>query len=400
MECVKCGQKIIETNYPFETIDGKVCSECAKHYIKCYDCNDYYHEDEITLMDNINICDNCIDNWETCEECGEVEHVEDMEFSGVENTWYCENCYTDMFLLCSDCGEEIRRNDVLEGLDLEPYCEECWSEHFTRCCRCNEEMNRDEARYNDFGEPFCSDCFRPSGVMEYHEFEDWNFYRTLKDERNPRFYGIEMEIEIRDDMESAVDKVEETFDDLAVMEEDSSIENEGFEIITHPMTYKYLKKHKIPEKFGEITGECKGFHTNECGCHIHFSRNTISDLTLAKFLLFFAKNKPMIRDIAERDETTYWGHELKENAFNKVKKGHKDKYEAVNLKHADTIEVRIFRANLKPERIYKNIQFIESLIQFCQESGLNDLYSLKYQKFLKQNKKQFKEVYEYVHNNH
>ena len=399
--CTECDEYHLIDSLT-ETVDGSVCQDCLINYILCGECNEYIHENNVFWINVKPLCQDCLDeHYSMCSHCTEYFHND--ELTETYDGDICQDCLNEDFIECVYCHEYILYDNIRHDTDNDPCCEECFNERFIICEECDSVIDVDEECVQN-GCILCEDCYNSSShgeVLSYHETNiDWRFHG---DPKNNRFYGVEVEIETRNSTRDAVGKIREYFDpDEASLMEDGSIHEEGFEIITHPASLQIVKS--FAKSFSNISDECKGYHAKGCGMHIHFSRKSITTLTLAKFMLFFANNTEFIEFIAQRaapseEETQYWKHEKQGETTKKIKHPQdSNRYTAINLQNEHTIEIRIFQSNLRSERIIKNIEFVESLIKFCENTSLQDLHKKNYTKFVEQNHKTYKELYTYVFN--
>jgi hypothetical protein len=62
-------------------------------------------------------------------------------------------------------------------------------------------------------------------------------------------------------------------------------------------------------------------------------------------------------------------------AVEKSKKTATDRYKAINLCNRDTVEFRFFRGTLKRDTIIASIQWVDTIIRYCRNTPLKDLFS-------------------------
>jgi hypothetical protein len=73
------------------------------------------------------------------------------------------------------------------------------------------------------------------------------------------------------------------------------------------------------------------------------------------------------------------------------------RYLAVNEDNARTIEVRIFAANLRPERVLKNLEFLESLILYCESTSAVYVTSVEqYVAYVASNRKHYRNLWAFM----
>lgn len=160
---------------------------------------------------------------------------------------------------------------------------------------------------------------------------------------------------------------------------DSSIGEAGVELITLPYTLanhksdKYVPWKKVLYDLRQCAKSGKG--TTQCGMHVHINRRALSHLQIGKMLV--AINAPEMQElivtIAQRNETSY-SHRY----FKKVSEGGKligTHTDALNVSnHKGTVELRIFRGNLRYERVMKNLEFAEALCMYALDQSIQRIH--------------------------
>ena len=192
------------------------------------------------------------------------------------------------------------------------------------------------------------------------------------------FLGIELEVENKldkiknDSMAQLIDSSHLYF------KTDGSLSN-GFEIVTHPLSFNWIQENA--NKFESMLTDLKsnGFNSydsNTCGMHIHISKKSFGTWQLYRFMKFFAENKEFIVSISQRkiDQLKKWAN-IEDNGNDeliykaKKKDGNSSRYCAINLQNHSTIEVRIFRGTLNYCSFMKNIEFVNALFCYTNESN-------------------------------
>lgn len=191
--------------------------------------------------------------------------------------------------------------------------------------------------------------------------------------RNVRYYGIELEVEPTIDRLEAATNVVEAIGTFCILKRDGSLSEEGFEIVSTPMTFDYHRSGVWDNFF--INGGNSGLRTpNTCGMHIHISRNTLTRLQIGKMVSFIhnPSNRRFIKGIAERSANRYMDYTVEKKITEPlfVEGSHDERYTALNLIPRATVELRIFQATVKPETFFKNLEFTDALVNFC-DTGLS-----------------------------
>ena len=263
---------------------------------------------------------------------------------------------------CVDCNVEL----VLEGDNITRYldtdrCIEC-ALLFRYCPFCGDMMLRREMRNDQ-----CRPCFRENpSLAEYSTRVDTSELETGK-----RLFGIELETEVKEpseeNMKAKLTEIDDLLGDAVIMKRDGSLRN-GIEIVTKPFPIE--KQYLLWEKF--LTKRPKGlisWDSDRCGLHIHVSREGLTDEVIARAVCFVNSqgNKKFMYVLAGRKDNNYAKFKAKTAANAALPS---ERHEAINLCNQDTIEFRLFKGTLKKESVYKNIEFVDALMDFASQDGL------------------------------
>lgn len=152
----------------------------------------------------------------------------------------------------------------------------------------------------------------------------------------------------------------------------------GVEVITLPdtlaghMSGKRMPWAKALKSIAKIAKGGSG--TENCGMHIHINRAALTTLQVGKMLVFV--NSPrmqgLVEKIAQRSGSSY--AVVRRKVFTDGRAVQSDsRYEAINISGKGTVELRIFRSNTRPERVYKNIEFAHALVTYCRDASMVDV---------------------------
>ena len=222
--------------------------------------------------------------------------------------------------------------------------------------------------------------------------------------------GVEFELVTRGDMSDSVDDVRRQLgEDYCICKNDGSLPDGGFEIVTAPRS---LDEHI--KRFSEwnISSEYSAWKNGRCGMHVHIDSRAFTSLTLGKFIMLIntEANADFIRKIAGRhplmdsQARTYCRTETQSELINpsKALKGKSsDRYTMVNIANLkrveakrlgvpsydsgryNTVELRIYRASLKKERLLAQLEFTHAAVMFCRVASMRDLDGVSFLKWLK-----------------
>lgn len=195
----------------------------------------------------------------------------------------------------------------------------------------------------------------------------------------PRFFGVELEIDEAGECTSsarALMAVANRDGAHAYCKHDGSLE-EGFEIVTHPMSLDY---HLTQMPWAEVCRKAVslGYLSHQagtCGLHVHVSRAAFGDTpekqdaVIARILYFFEKHWEELLKFSRRTPAQlnrwaarYGYQEQPKDILEHAKDDrHASRYTCVNLTNADTIEFRIFRGTLRVNTILATLQLLDRI---------------------------------------
>ena len=211
-----------------------------------------------------------------CAICGREYLISQREeFDG---QFLCPRCFAEETVTCHVCGERIWTDDNAGNSDT-PLCERCYDRYYTNCVRCGELLHNDEAYYDrddpDEEEPLCHACYtRTAGdraIQDYCYKPEPIFYGD-----GPRFFGVELEIDGAGEYGSNAKKllrIANEEEERIYCKHDGSLE-EGFEIVTHPMSLSYQLQQIPWEQIckGAVDLGYTSHQAGTCGLHVHVSR--------------------------------------------------------------------------------------------------------------------------------
>ncbi len=317
------------------------------------------------------------------------------------------------------------------------------SEEYHECDACGTEVEDGRSNYHN-GDNLCDGCYDYRMEEESEQESDSEYisdhdYRPTPvffndDGRKSRqqvvigsmpkiYFGIEIETEATRSTypSEGAEVISDLCTGLVYCKHDGSLNN-GFEIVTHPMSYGFVKNHAENLWDGLTRLRRKGFRawtTSTCGLHIHISRNSfLSEAHLHKFMWFIygsdvsraTPEKRMaqelhiasIKHFAGRDShwskfdrdsflgTVYDGDDedgnskyvapsLAEIAKGRTKNGNdippyaNERYLALNRNNRHTLELRFFRPSLRPETIQASIEFVQCLFDYTDQVTYNEV---------------------------
>jgi hypothetical protein len=333
-------------------------------------------------------------------DCDHVVHSHDcvdVRDGGRMRSW-CESCRDDRAVWVEDREEHWASDDAI------------WSE-------------REEAYYSyDRDEELAENDYDEDDEEEREEPNHLMGYMTLVTDYVPKdtsftpspfgdfLMGVELEMVTAGSMREAIEIVRGSLgENYCVCKSDGSLPRGGLEVVTAPRKLdEHIKRFNGWFTKG-ISSNFSAWDNESCGMHIHIDSRAFTQMTLGKFLMLInsSTNVDFIRRIAGRHPTVdkqardYCAAEeqdILDNPKHAVKGKSTRRYRMVNTtclkrteaerlgveyvgeRHFNTIELRIFRASLKRERILAQIEFAHAAVMFCRVASYRDL---DYSSFIK-----------------
>jgi hypothetical protein len=359
---------------------------------------------------------------EPCRCCSEYYAISDMSLSISQEWWINE---TNGIVRC-------RRNlEVSSNVKVVPLmCRRCLNDNVLECYHCRklydcffwgeckgcgtatERVNRTSGRV--VTENRCNACDRTivdnqsdidKAIMEgqcwrcwsRRYINEWNYkpnnWKALmhrNDSGNTVLYGIENEVAVRRGPAAFVNAVYSEMPRGAFVKRDGSIStDEGIEVVTHPMSYKYLlnNKGKIAEPYKRkyTNGRVRADRLASCGLHVHVSRNSFrSPGHVYRFALLLAT--PLARKMSRR-RSEYWRQRTQAHRYcrellpeasevqtwfmNMERIYNDNRYRHVNITNSHTVEARIFQGTTNPNKIVKAVEFTKLALEASKYSSNN-----------------------------
>lgn len=372
---------------------------------RCVNCGEVITKEDGIIVDGDTLCADCYENLlgeeiEICDIC-ECAHFSDndrMIYIQEEEQLICDECAERHYFQCSNCGTWTK--EPLLMTDGDYICNECFETgDYYICDDCGDVIDPDTERVIIRSDSvYCEDCasehtdpneeyiheYSYSPRILFNEGEELNSYPK----KGERYFGLEIETECTGDITEVIED-----ENYYWATDDSSIQclqgGCAAEIVTQPTTFKAW--HNYSDAFFDALENNCDTNTS-CGLHIHVNRDSVSDETIEKAILFISKHYEKVTIFADRlmcNICSYAGNNLEhykdyypnsksvKEEINIVKRGKdnvRHKYLAINTLHKNTYEFRIFNSTVDKDRILAYIEFVDALLEYCSESNFLQIY--------------------------
>lgn len=333
-------------------------------------------------MKELKVCINC--NTELTEENA-------VEFNGKV---FCQDCFEEKTVVCRDCGVRVWRYDSYE-LSEDYLCPRC-RDSYEICERCGCLIEEDEG-YNLGDEIYCQSCYdymKNETIHSYNYKPSPCFYGE-----GPFYYGIELEVDYGgEDSDNANELlgIGNCEEERIYIKHDGSLE-EGFEIVSHPMTLDYHQESmNWKELFDRaIEMNYRSHQTGTCGLHCHVNRTAFGETpkeqeeVIARIVYFVEAHWNELLKFSRRTENAInrWASRYGLTGDTQITyKNAKDKrmgrYVAVNLENYHTVEFRMFRGTLKHETFMAVLQLVDEICKVCKAYSDSAIERLSWGEFV------------------
>lgn len=305
-------------------------------------------------------CADCVDTAASeCEDCHTLfadRYIEEYHLYTGEYINICQDCRSDNYYYCEDCGDLVPNDDVCWGNDDEPYCPNCIGYH------------RRSDSVHGYGHTAGTTFWFDDGAFV-------NAWELTHDDSLLMFLGIELEVDYLDSVNDLADDLMREFGyERLECKEDGSLSDDGLEIVSQPMTALYHLNSDMWVRILDLVRQYggKSHDAGDCGLHIHISRKFFKDHDAVYRLdRLFHRFKDELVNFSRRTCFGYCRlydddlHEIKDVAERKAKweeeKSWQDRYQAVNDKNTNTVEIRLWRGTLNDETFRATVEMTAAL---------------------------------------
>ncbi|MEU7764980.1 hypothetical protein AB0B25_07635 [Nocardia sp. NPDC049190] len=274
----------------------------------------------------------------------------------------CLHCAAVFFDLCFRCSRYCASSRYVSGGHRA--CTRC-AEQFESCPDCGTLLR---------GGRSCDCCARRPHVWNYSYKPDPRFHG-----KGPLYLGMELEIIVPDYRYGECVSVAGNYlGHLGYLKQDSSIRPTGFELVTHPMSYRHAIDH-FPWPLLEALEDLDCETDTSVGLHVHASRAGFdSPAHIYRWMKLLYRNESAVSTIARR-RSHYAPFDRAARARVKdTSKGPQhalglDRYQAINPYPRQTLELRVFASSLNAQRVQAALAFTAASIHYTRTLRVADV---------------------------
>lgn len=350
--------------------------------MKCENCERKFND--LIDVDGDLLCQECIESNSDigyCSDCGQYHYSDNMYYVNGIDRYVCEDCLDNgNYFQCHDCGEYFHSYDAISCYGGNYYvCDRCRDNYYTYVDCCDTYIDNDNTYYSEENDCYyCEEHYHEDrDIYGYHGFNDWQKH-TLENENPPFCIGFELEVENTKRTHDNNDLARFAKDTYPVIcSRDGSI-NDGFEIVSHPLSYNYIVENqdKLKYMLEELSNRgCESHNPGTCGLHFHVTHPHNDDI-IDRIILIMETYKQELIAYSRRTSSQIqnWckflsdvkeGEDCKSLYYIKKNKETSTRYMALNLTNYNTIEFRIFRGTLNFDTFMASVELVNNIVTLC-----------------------------------
>ena len=311
----------------------------------------------------------------------------------------CESCYEAHTSHC-DCCLERCWNDELIHNPTYTLCRYCYENNYTTCSECGALIHNDDVHYSDDDdEAYCLECYdklNSAAICSYHYKPEPIFHGS-----GSLYFGVELEIDEGGELNSNAQQILDLANvksERIYCKHDGSLQ-EGFEIVSHPMSLDYHTKEMNWKELMSKAIELgySSHNTTTCGLHIHCNRDFFGDdydeqeRAIGRVVYFVEKHWNELKRFSRRTTSSLnrWAakyatiSETIWETYNKAKSKDMGRYVAINLNNYNTVEFRMFRGTLRYETFLATLQLVDEICKAALLLSDHELQELSWCEFVR-----------------
>lgn len=255
------------------------------------------------------------------------------------NNFVCESCYCNQsYYYCDNCGE---------ATPDKYFC---------------EQFNE----YKDCWEKLCVQCYYEYTGKYPHDYKPRSIFHSYNnvDRKYCLHIGAELELEGDKYNEFSTEVYNKLGDDYFYMKEDGSLNDNGIEVVSHPMILPIALK-KWGELFEFITKHSM-IGTSNCGLHLHLDKAYLKDRQIRNIDFIINTFVNSVKNIGGRDIIS---NEWAERIIKRMEDWGfvtrcDGKYHAVNFCE-NTIELRCFNSTENWQKFRQILIDVFALVEYA-----------------------------------
>jgi hypothetical protein len=307
------------------------------------------------------LCDQCVSD---CWQCVRCDYYTDQARITVYEDRICHRCACDDYTRCQLCDYYADDSDIRMTADSSYVCQGCALDAYWSCAGCGDLIDSGDC---------CDGCGGAPGLIEDYSYKPVPRFHG----DGPGYLGLELEISVdqanlRDCAELALHRL----GDLVYLKEDSSIAaGSGFELVTHPMSYRWAIERFAWDVLPALRQAGCDAYGN--GLHVHISRAAfVTPSHTYRWMKFLYRNEVDVIRVARRVSTEWAAFsDYDRRSVKHYAKGDKgSRYRAINTQNDDTFELRVFASSLHPQEVQAALALTAATVEYTRALTVADIH--------------------------
>jgi hypothetical protein len=397
IQCFNCKTNDMIDLYKVD--DKYYCEDCANNAFQiCTYCEEYIGKTETTHITTTGIvCDSCFFNYYTkCVCCNRYERYNLSTMA--DGLTYCEECARRDLIKCLDCDSYHKKADMYYTYYDYYVCERCYQQRYFTCAECGNIYHF--YNVNNTVDTLCQKCYQQKYYIAPYDYSPDKiiFYSNNESRKDNLHIGIELEIqgEEYNSLANFVKTIKSNYsnNDMFYLKEDGSLNSYGVEIVSHPMTYKYIMTQLEWFNVFSFMKQHNMNDTDDCGLHFHLDKKYLTNDNI-KVIDFIVNNFSLcFHNICGREynqlsrycKTTY--KDINDWGLNTT-----DRYVAVNLENEETVELRFCKSTADYDTFIERLKMICAIVQFAKKYKIQNIYNYTKDNFISAFNNVYKELF-------
>ncbi|WP_228567036.1 amidoligase family protein [Nocardia sp. SYP-A9097] len=296
------------------------------------------------------LCHTCADGWSECARC---RYHTPTTWRTDTGDRVCPACVDRFFDRCAACSLYTADSRYVSGGFR--VCSRC-AQSYSSCEECGTLL----PEHTD-----CESCESDGRIWNYNYKPDPRFFG-----HGPMFFGLELEIVVPShNYQTCASMVGDYVRELAYLKYDSSIEPLGFELVTHPMDYRFAIE-KFPWQLIEQLKELGCRSDQSVGIHVHVSRDGFDSAAhIFRWAKLIYRNEPQTVALARRRSpfaqfSTTARERVKHTAKDDMRRYGLNRYQAINPHPRKSLELRVFAGSLDIQQVQAALAFAAATVEY------------------------------------
>lgn len=162
---INSGSGYIVTDYGNEDYFDQWDFEIPEPQTKCHGCRGMFDSEDMEPVEDEFYCQSCFDEmFYRCGRCNCTVRTRDANTT-VEDQHFCDVCIDKVAAICEKCDKYVLDENAC-NCNGDSLCPDCFEEHGFHCRECNDGYYECDAKTDQNGYKYCFDCYEDRYIKE------------------------------------------------------------------------------------------------------------------------------------------------------------------------------------------------------------------------------------------